>query len=120
MLPSTDSSPAPIASCIMFSSAGPIRLPLATSANVLPSFAACAASLGSAGIRTSILCDGLFEILAAYFQCVRVNAIVNDEDLASRRIGTQPEQDANRVAGRRTRHFSDKTGRASSRERVCQ
>src|SRR3546814_4650618 len=38
--------------------------------------------------------DGLFEILAAYFQCVRVNAIGNDEDLASRRIGTQPGQDA--------------------------
>src|SRR3546814_14783539 len=55
--------------------------------------------------------DGLFEILAAYFQCVRVNAIGNDEDLASRRIGTQPGQDANRVAGSRQRQFSDNDSR---------
>src|SRR3546814_5957194 len=56
--------------------------------------------------------DGLFEILAAYFQCVRVNAIGNDEDLASRRIGTQPGQDANRVAGSRQRQFSDNDSRS--------
>src|SRR3546814_20101192 len=41
----------------------------------------------------------------------RVNAIGNDEDLASRRIGTQPGQDANRVAGSRQRQFSDNDSR---------
>src|SRR3546814_3691695 len=68
--------------------------------------------LGVGGDKNiDLVFDGLFEILAAYFQCVRVNAIGNDEDLASRRIGTQPGQDANRVAGCRQRQFSDNDSR---------
>src|SRR3546814_5809361 len=55
--------------------------------------------------------DTLFPYPTFFRSFVRVNAIGNDEDLASRRIGTQPGQDANRVAGRRQRQFSDNDSR---------